>query len=149
MVNTVNNRRSQHIGQTYSADQIIGKTLIARRTVPITRQALIGAPTVYTVQPGGTVGVVYSYVRRGPDIFWMYYDENNQTYYTLHREGWYNVDALQDQGVLTVEEQQEQEQQQSMNPLEKLLAGLGKTGSTVLMIVGVALAIGIINRSNK
>jgi hypothetical protein len=47
---------------TFNANQIIDKTLIAKVNIPIYRYAEDGAPVVYTVKPGASVGVVYSYL---------------------------------------------------------------------------------------
>lgn len=89
---------------TYSVDDIVGKTLIAKKKVAIKRQPSDTAPTVYTVSPGETVGVVYSWVSRDGSIWWMYYDTNKNPYYTRHEPGLYDVKALAAQGAVSLDE---------------------------------------------
>lgn len=97
-------------GPVYSADQIIGKTLIARVPLKLYRYPNTTAAVVYTAKPGEAVGKVYSWTGGGASpLFWMYYDANGKTYYSLHGEGIYDIKALQEQGALTVEEVREQQ----------------------------------------
>lgn len=122
---------------TYSASQIVGKSLIARQTVPIKRQPSKSAPTVYTATPGTFIGVVYSWVTEGPDLYWQFLDENGKPYYTLHKPGLYSIDALQDQGALTVQEQTEQEQGGG-SVIDKVVKSLGNTANLILLGIGAA-----------
>jgi len=94
----------------YSADQIVGKSLIAKVPIPIKRQPLDSAPTVFTAQPGQTVGTVYSWINVGEGrstLYWNFQDSNGRDYYTPHKPGYYDISSLSDQGALTVKEQQE------------------------------------------
>lgn len=89
---------------TFNADQIIDKTLIAKVNIPIYRYAEDGAPVVYTVKPGASVGVVYSYLlpkENRTNLFWQFQDQNGKFYYTEHKQGIYDISALQQQGALT------------------------------------------------
>lgn len=101
---------------TYTADQIVGKTLIARKPIAIKRETRKSAPTVYTVRPGITVGVVYSWVQGDGGIWWMYLDQNQKTYYTYHEPGAYDIGALGAQGVESLESVQEQKEKEE-NPV--------------------------------
>ena len=98
------------------ADQVLNKTLIARRSVPIKRHAQASAPVVYTAKPGQVVGVVYSWVKDGSALYWMFLDDKNAPYYAEHKPGLYSVDALQQQGAQTLEDIQ-QAQQAADNPI--------------------------------
>jgi hypothetical protein len=92
--------------KSYSADQIIGKNLIAKKSVELKRLPDTNAKTIYTVKPGQPVGNVYSYI--GGDttaLFWMFYDSNGKTYYAEHQPGIFDIGVLKDQGVLTVAEE--------------------------------------------
>jgi len=124
---------------TYSVDQIVGKTLIARQAVKIKRSPTAVAPVVFTVSPGNYVGTVYSWVMDGPNLYWQYYDENQSPYYTLHQPGLFSIDSLQDQGALTVEQQTQAAAGTSV--LDNVINNLGKTGTTVLWVVGGAIAL--------
>ncbi len=79
---------------TYSAADIIGATLIAKQPVPIVASPYDDAPTIRTVATGQPVGIVDSYLEPAAGrsgLYWMYYDLNNQPYYTRHHSGWYEV----------------------------------------------------------
>ena len=93
---------------TYSADQIIGKTLIAKTLVPLYRYPNDGAEVVFNVKKGQNIGIVYSYLSPGPNrtnLYWMFKDANDKFYYSEHKEDIYDVKALADQGALTFQEQ--------------------------------------------
>ena len=107
---------------TFSADQIIGKTLIARRPVNLYRNASDSANSVYTVDPGQAVGKVYSYLAPGENrstVYWAFYDDQQRSYYTPHIQGNFDIQALGDQGALTVTEQQAAEQEAEMSTTDK------------------------------
>mgnify|MGYP000852018133 CR=1 FL=1 len=109
--------KNRHIGtDIIDADQVIEKTLIARRSVPIKRHAQASAPIVYTAKPGQVVGVVYAWVKDGSTLYWMFYDDKNAPYYAEHKPGLFSVDALQQQGAQTLEDIQ-QAQQAAENPI--------------------------------
>lgn len=100
----------------YTADQIIGKTLIAREPVRIYRTASDGATAVYTVSPGDPVGTVTSYLLPSgsrSSLFWTYQDSQGRAYYTAHRVGRYDVSSLQQQGALTLAQQQAELQEKN------------------------------------
>ena len=92
------------IGDTINADQIIGKTLIAAKSVPIKRYPSASAPVVYTAKRGESVGTVYSWVKDGTTLYWVFEDANQKPYYAKHRPGYFNLSALQDQGAQTNED---------------------------------------------
>jgi hypothetical protein len=107
---------------TYSADQIIGKTLIAKKPVKLYRSALDSATAVYTVDPGQSIGKVYSYLPTAPgraSVYWAFFDDNNRAYYTPHIQGNFDIKTLSDQGALTVNQQQEQQQEEQMSTTDK------------------------------
>lgn len=109
--------RHSRIGNNIiSADQVVGKTLIAKTAVPLTRFAQPSAPTVYTVARGSVVGVVYSWVTTNGVLYWAFYDANGNPYYAEHRPGRFSIDALQQQGAQTLE-QIKQAQEKAENPI--------------------------------
>lgn len=126
----------------YSADQIIGKSLVARTQVPITRDPSDGATVVYTAPVGSTIGTVYSYV--GPkqgrkNLWWVFYDDNKRAYYAEHIPGRFSTDALTSQGVPTSLQQVQAAQDKNQSTIDKLLQGLGKGGKTILIIAAAYL----------
>lgn len=140
---------------SFIADQIIGKTLVARRAVQLRRYAADNGKIIYTAQRGETVGTVESFVggnERGP-VWWMFYDNKGEPYYTKHDEGAYDFQSLRDQGAMTTKEQTEQrkkkEQEQSGGG-GGLFDGLGKDFNKTLTIgayvVAGALAISFLRK---
>lgn len=98
---------------TYSADEITGRTLVAKTPVPLTRSPYDGATTVHTVPAGSVVGVVDSYLMPKPGrsrLWWLFYDTNGTPYFAEHRQGRFSIDDLRNQGAMSVQEQIEQEQ---------------------------------------
>lgn len=97
----------------FNASDIIGKTLIAAQNVSIKRLPFDASPIVFNVNPGQTVGTVYSYLIPGSDrknLFWQFIDSNGRYYYAEHLPGIFNVRSLADQGVLTSLEKTQAEQ---------------------------------------
>lgn len=101
----------------YSADQIVGKSLFAKVPIELKRTPVDSATVIYTVSPGQRVGTVYSWndVKPGvrENLYWMFYDQNNKPYYAEHKEGYFDIDSIKEQGGLTVKEQIEAEQRKN------------------------------------
>lgn len=95
----------------YTADQIIGKSLVAREPVRIYRTPSDQAAAVYTVAAGNAVGTVVSYLMPTAtrnNFFWVFQDSSGREYYTIHQPGRYDIKSLQEQGALTLEQQQQE-----------------------------------------
>jgi hypothetical protein len=108
----------------YSAEQIINKTLIAKRPVKLYRIANDNAPVIYTVNPGDNVGKVYSYLNPNENrqtIYWAFYDDSNKPYYAAHKTGDFDIKTLSEQGALTVQQQAEEAAAQNMTTGDKVL----------------------------
>ncbi len=106
----------------FTADQIIGKSLVANKPVPLYRRVSTEQAPIYEVGAGKSVGVVYSYVMNGDNVWWMFYDANNRPYYTPHERGAFNLDVVRSQGAMTIEEKKKadekkkKEQEGGFNP---------------------------------
>lgn len=110
---------------TYSANEIIGKTLIARRPVNLYRAANDNAQSIYEVEPGQNVGKVYSYLSPGDTrsvLYWQFYDQNGRPYYAKHLTGNFDISSLSEQGALTVEEQAEQAAEAEQTTSDKIFS---------------------------
>lgn len=95
---------------TYNANEIIGKTLIAKKSIEILRIANDDAPAVYVALPNESIGVVYSYLlpnANRKNLYWQFYDQNQKPYYVEHMAGRFDIKSLSDQGALTIEEKKE------------------------------------------
>lgn len=122
----------------YSADQIIGKTLIAKVEIPIKRNALDSAPSVFTVRPGQSVGIVDSWLNVAPGrstLYWTFNDQYGRPYYAPHKPGYYDISSLAQQGTLTVKQEQEAEQKKN----ETLSDILQKNFRLLLIVAAVAV----------
>lgn len=107
-----------------SADQITGKTLIAKKPVPL--YALPDkSKKIATVQPGKPVGVVYSFVggKGGAPLFWLFYAKAGgieKAYYAEHDENAFNLPALKEQGVKTTQEIVKEKEEQDKPTSDKI-----------------------------
>lgn len=131
---------------TYSADQIIGKNLLANKPVNIYRLPDDNAKAVYTAKAGEYVGTVFSYIKPSPEknrkfLYWQFKDQNNKFFYVRHEEGAFDVKSLKDQGAITVKEQTEGENQ---NKFEMYFKKYG-----VPILAGIAAVYLIANLGGK
>jgi len=96
----------------FNVEDIIGKTLFAKTSVPLKRRPEDNLEPIRTVQPGGTVGVVDSYILpkagRNVNMYWMIKDGSSFVY-AEHVAGRFNLTKLQGQGLQSVEEQAAEE----------------------------------------
>ena len=138
---------------TYSADQIIGKTLAARKNVELKRLPTDTAPTVYTVKPGQSVGVVYSYLlpKAGRStLYWQFVDANNNYFYAAHKEGIYDIDIIKTQGGKTTEEKRkEEEEKKEKEEMGPFAYYLQKWGGKIAIGAGILLALNIYLKNKK
>jgi hypothetical protein len=95
---------------TFNAADIIGKTLYAKTSVPLKRNPDDSAAVVYTVSPGGTVGIVNSYILSKPgrnqNLYWQFSD-GNKSFYAEHLIGRFDTKSVEVQGATSLEDQQE------------------------------------------
>lgn len=95
---------------TFDASDIIGKTLIAKKSVAIKRNPTDASNVVYVAKPSESIGVVFSYLLPSSsrkNLYWMFEDENGRPYYAEHKTGYYDINSLSNQGALTIEEKKE------------------------------------------
>lgn len=138
---------------TFSAAEIVGKTLIAKQATPVFNAPSYkpGALEIATVKTGQPVGVVYSWTggKAGEPLNWQFTD-GSRFYYVQHKTGAFDVSALRQQGALTTQEKAEKLAEESKSLPEKVFEGLGK-GARNIFIAGVALTALylILNRPKK
>jgi hypothetical protein len=127
---------------TFSAAEIVGKTLIARQNIQVFNAPSYkpGALQVATVKPGQPVGVVFSWTggKAGKPLNWQFSD-GGRFFYVQHKAGAFDVSALKQQGALTPTEIQERERKEQQTLPEQIFEGLGK-GARNVFFAGVALA---------
>ena len=139
---------------TYSADQIIGKTLIAKKSVTLKRHPSASGKAVYTAPPGSSLGTVQTWVHEngpGTPLWWSFLDSAGRPYYIRHEENAFDVKHLKDQGAITVKEQTEKQEREAEsgassmfpsipNPFDGFGEGMGKVLATGVTIVAAAWA---------
>ena len=64
---------------TITADKVIGKNLYSKGAVDLV--SLPGGKVIKTIQSGGLLGNVYSWVNYNGIIYWQFYDTYKQPYY--------------------------------------------------------------------
>ena len=131
---------------TFNVDDIVDKTLIAKVKIPIKRYAEDNAPIVYTVNPGSSVGVVYSWLMPNANrvnMWWVFKDSNDKFYYTEHKNNIYSVTALQQQGALTLAQQQAAAAEANLTTGDKIFRLIK---NTLLIGAGVYLLNSIIKK---
>ena len=90
---------------TYTADQIIDKTLIGLKPVDVKLEPLDSAAIDHTIATGNPVGVVASWVTdTNGAVWWQFYDSFENPYYVKHAVGEFSIQSLQDQGAVTVKQ---------------------------------------------
>lgn len=108
---------------TFNAGDVIGKTLIAKKNIPLVRQPADDAQVIYTVSPSQSVGNVDTFLlpnENRSSLFWSFKDANGRNYYAKHAVGNFDVKELQQQGLLTLQEQQEQAIEASLSTGDKI-----------------------------
>lgn len=132
---------------SYSVDQIIGKTLYAKKNTPV-----YNLPSFYQnaqqktiIKPGQIIGTVYSYVGGSPGqpLNWMYKTKvglQEVTYYTKHEEDNVDKNALVDQGVKTTNEIQKEKEEANKSTGDKLIDTL----KNVLKYAGIGIGVYLI-----
>jgi hypothetical protein len=97
---------------TFNAGDVIGKTLIANKTISIYDYPGDSSTPVSTVAAGQPVGVVYSYLDADAtedrkELWWIFMDGFGNYSYTPHAEGNFNISSLVQQGVQTQQQKDE------------------------------------------
>ena len=125
---------------SYKVSDLIDKSLVAKVNVPVTRIAQDGAESVFTVKPGQSVGVVYSWVEptSGRSNLWfMFKDSNNRSYFAENIAGRFDVSVLQGQGVKTSEQKTKEQERANESLSDKIERNL-KT----IILIGAATYLG-------
>jgi hypothetical protein len=149
---------------TFNANEIIGKTLIAKKNLPIWK--IPPSPSTgfagvkwdgIQINKGKPAGVVYSYVGgNGIDpLFWAFetpgvnIGQIGSFFYVEHAEGIFDVKSLREQGVLTTQEIEEAEAEANKTGAEKLIDALKKGGKYILIVGSIYIAIKLYKEYKK
>jgi len=140
----------------YSADEIIGKTLIANKDIKIWKipakpsigEAGVKWSDIY-VKKNNAAGVVYSYVggTGGDPLFWVFdtpgvnVGEIGANFFVPHAVGNFNVKSLKEQGALTTKERADLEAEENKTTGDKIIEAFKKGGKYILIAGGIYFAI--------
>ena len=92
---------------TFNAEQIIGKTLIAKRTIGLKSLPSDASPVAVSVSPGQPLGTVVSYVNPSAgrtSLYWQISSNAGKNYWVKHETGAFDISDLKLQGAKTAEE---------------------------------------------
>jgi len=126
----------------YDVSDVIGKTLYPTRPLDVYDHP--GGNVIGTVSPPNPAGVVYSWVQ-GSDgsIWWMFNSYNSNltnttgNYYIEHDPGSFDVQALRQQGVITVKEKIEQAKKDN----EDLVSRIGDIVKWIALTIAGGLVV--------
>lgn len=108
----------------FSASDIIGKTLIAKKDTPVFSTPTETGKPLIVIKKGQTIGIVYSYLAPNANrskLYWMFESQaNKKPYYVAHNIGNFDVKSLYDQGVKTTKEKQQEEEDKNKTTAEKI-----------------------------
>lgn len=137
---------------TFSADQIVSKTLIAKKPVPVYDLPFYDklAKQIAVIKPGNTIGVVFSWVggTPGKPLNWEFKGNAGKMYYVAHVPGYFSVTSLREQGVQTTSEIQQEQKKSEQTTGDKLTEYFKKSGNVILYggLAIVALSVFLKNR---
>jgi hypothetical protein len=102
-------------GYLFPVYELLDKTLVARVNVNIyNNRPELGGTVIGNVAAGNPIGTIYSYVggQLGAPLYWQFISPAGLVYYVEHRNNRFNVQLLEQQGVLNLQQIQEQQQEQ-------------------------------------
>ena len=130
------------LAELFSANQIIGKTLIAKRpliaySLPLDKD--VNKKELFKIPTGGTVGIVDTYFspKNNRSSLWWGFKQGNNFYYVEHAKGNFDITALKKQGTPTTEEEQPKKEEPIEDKIEKYIkyAGIAAIGLIGLNII--------------
>lgn len=105
---------------TFNASDIVDKTLIAKIPLNAYTRPSTSSKVYATYKAGQTVGVVYSWIESGSNLYWMFYNGKKVPYYVPHAEGKFSISSLKDQGVKTTAQKTKEAEEANKTTGEKL-----------------------------
>lgn len=152
VISQYKNFQMRGIGEIFDVRDVVNKTLMAKIKVPVYAQPRNDAAAFGYVAPGQPVGVVYSWLDPAPaknrTTIWFMYESPEGFYYTPLIGGYYDVSALREQGVISIEEKVELEKEAAADAQLSLVERLVKQYAPWVLgtVVAVAAVKGIIQK---
>lgn len=138
------------MAKVYSAADVVGKDLFAKVNINVRSNATTESTKLATIKAGERVGTVYSYVygkdkngQRDGTVWWQLDGKfGGKTGYVKHQVGWYDVKALEAQGLQSEEEKQQEKDDADKPWYEKLAEEIkGDIGKVLLIGAGVYVVV--------
>lgn len=89
---------------SYSVYDVVGKSLYTVQEVTKYRWPEDDSPVFGTIPAGTFVGVVETYLEPNANrenFYWGFKNPDGSMFYTIHKQGLYDLQKLRDQGLLT------------------------------------------------
>lgn len=122
---------------TYNANEIVGKTLFAKKKINVFDSSKADGKIIYSVNPGESLGVVYSWGMNNGALWWQL-EANNFGAFVKHEIGAFDVKALEDQGAQTTLDKIEAEKEANKSTFDKIAELVTKNIKTIAIIGGIA-----------
>ncbi|MFA7302010.1 MAG: hypothetical protein WC069_06890 [Candidatus Shapirobacteria bacterium] len=132
----------------YSADDIIGATLYAKRSLKGLSVPSENATVIQTFGYGDMVGVVQSYIVHADGLYWQI-DYPGGSFYVKHEPGNFSTDNIRDQGILTTREKIEKAEEQNETVLERIKVDMKKVIKTFTIVAIVVIVLIALMELNK
>lgn len=133
--------------EVFNVEQVVDRTLFATKRLNVKRLPSDDAPTVFTVESGGPVGTVYSYLLAAPGrsrLYWQFRDANKRYYYVQHEDNAFSKEKLKEQGSMNNQEQydayNDKEEEEGDGFFEKLGKAVKQVGGLIVVAGGVYIA---------
>jgi hypothetical protein len=134
----------------FTASEIIGKTLIAKKNVNVRSNPSTVSTIKYTIKKGQPTLPVFSYVYQDGELWWQFEDNT----FTMHKPEFWSTDAIREQGAKTVSERAKEKQDSEKGILDKLTDSLSTVSDSfgggmgivnkILLFGGVAIVVYLI-----
>lgn len=123
---------------TYNANEIIGKTLFAKKKINVLDNHADNSKILYSVNTGNSLGPVYSWIMTNGALWWQL-EANNNSAFVKHEIGAFDVKALEDQGAQTTLDKINEEKETNKSSFDKIADLVSKNIKTIAIIGGIAL----------
>lgn len=142
----------------YDVGDIIGKTLVAAKDLPVYDFPDDPKKVIGAIKKGNPVGIVYAWLNANPEegrnaIWWQFSPATNygSYYYAPHDSTAFDLSSLQAQGVLTIEEKKKKEEYDNMEWYEKAIHLVVNKAVPIILIVGLGAPLikGLVSRKSE
>lgn len=127
--------------ESYSADDLIGVVLYAKRTgIKSLSLPSPASEVINTYNAGDMIGQVYSYIIHPDGLYWVF-EYSGGSFYVKHAKDTFSTESFKDQGILSTKEKLELEIEQNETIGERVQTDIKKIirAVTIIAIIIVIL----------